>query len=411
MVRLSRRHFLRNSLAAAALAGCGAASVRDGDGSPITPGDPDAGPPDGGPDAFVETCDDPLAGGELLGLVPLVDNGSPNFSFMYGEGLDARQMFDLSTVRPDNLITAVPDYYVRTSTPDGLPAASTWTVRIHGMVEAAVDIPLADLLDRARDRGAHVMECSGNSTGASFGLMSAARWRGVPVGEILDRARPLPAAARIRFSGYDRHDGPSETSFAGCDWIFSRAQLEEAGAFLATHQNGDPLTLEHGAPVRLYVPGWYGCTCVKWLNEIEFLPDDVAPTFHMLEFAKRTMQDGEPEHARDWKPAVIDQAAMPVRVERWRVGGRVRYLVAGILWGGERPTDKLDVRFGEGDAWRRVEVCPSMKGNATWTPWAYLWDPPGAGTYEIRCRIDDTSIRQRRLDIGYYARRVKITAE
>jgi len=43
MVRLSRRHFLRNSLAAAALAGCGAASVRDGDGSPITPGDPDAG--------------------------------------------------------------------------------------------------------------------------------------------------------------------------------------------------------------------------------------------------------------------------------------------------------------------------------------------------------------------------------
>jgi DMSO/TMAO reductase YedYZ molybdopterin-dependent catalytic subunit len=404
-VRLSRRHFLRSGLAAAALAGCGGVVVRDGDGSPIVPGDPDAGAP---PDALVEECDDPLAGGELLGVVPLLDSGSPDFGTMVGEGLDARQMFDLSKVAPGELLTPVPEYYVRTSTPDGLPPPDGWTVRIHGMVQAPIEIRLAELLDGARDQGAHVMECAGNGTGAAFGLMSAARWRGVPIDEVLDRVAPASPSALYRFAGYDRHDGPSETSFAGADWIFTRAQLEQAGAFLATHQNGEPLTLEHGAPVRLYVPGWYGCVCSKWLNEIELLPEDAPPTFHMLEFARRTMQDGEPGRAIDWLPAVIDQAAMPVRVERWRAGGRLRYLVAGILWGGERPTDRLDVRFGAADSWRRVEVCPSMVDNASWTPWAYLWDPPGTGTYEITCRIDDRSVRQRRLDSGHYARRVKI---
>jgi DMSO/TMAO reductase YedYZ molybdopterin-dependent catalytic subunit len=394
----------------AALAGCGGGTQ---DGSPIVGGGADAGagPPDADPpDATApETCpDDPLAGGELLAVVPLLDSGSPDLGRLYGEGLDARLMTDLGLLGPDEMVTPLELYYLRTSTPDALPAARGWKVRLGGLVEADVELTIDELLAASRDQGTFVMECAGNSTGAAFGLMSAGRWRGVPIGEVLDRARPLPAGARLQISGYDRHDGPSETSFAGASWIFTRRQLEDAGAFLATHLDGEPLGQPHGAPVRLYVPGWYGCVCVKWLETIDFVDDEVAPTFHMLEFARRTLQDGEPKKARDWAPAVIDQAAMPVRVERWRVGDRERYKVTGILWGGGEPTDALEVRFGADDAWRRAEVCPSMRTNETWTLWTAIWDPPGPGTYEITCRVDDPSIRQRRLDSGYYLRRVKI---
>ncbi len=403
---ITRRTFVRGSLAAAALFGCGGGGIDMG---PILPGgdagpDPDAGGAD--PDAPPESCPgDPLAGGELLGTVALLDSGSPDFGRLYGSGLDARMMTDLATVRPEAPVIPTERFYVRTSTPDALPPAAGWKVRLTGLVEQPVELSVEDIVARASDRGMVLLECAGNGTTTAFGLMSAGRWRGVPIAELLDRARPAAGAARLRIEGYDRHDGPSETSFAGAGWVFTREQLEAAGAFVATHLNDAPLTPEHGQPVRLVVPGWYGCCSIKWLREIAFVDDEEPPTFHMLEFARRVMQEGEPDKARDWSPALIDHAAMPVRVEKWRVGGKLRYLVAGILWGGDRPSPRLELSFG-GD-WLPVEVCPAPKTVRSWTTWATIWDPPAKGTYELRCRFDD-AVRQRRLDTGYYLRRVQI---
>src|SRR5207244_10106429 len=103
---------------------------------------------------------------------------------------------------------------------------------------------------------------------------------------------------------------------------FTVEHINSSNAFLATDMNGQPLTKYHGAPIRLLVPGWYGCTCIKWVNAITFVDDDAEPTSHMQEFAARTHQQGTPKLARRYRPAIIEQAAMPIRVEKWFEIGR-----------------------------------------------------------------------------------------
>ena len=98
--------------------------------------------------------------------------------------------------------------------------------------------------------------------------------------------------------------------------------------------NGEPLPLDHGAPVRLVVPGWYGCSWIKWVDELRLATPDAAATTQMREFAGRTHQDGVPELARDYEAPAIDLAATPIRVERRRVDGGIEYRIVGIAWGG-----------------------------------------------------------------------------
>ena len=115
----------------------------------------------------------------------------------------------------------------------------------------------------------------------------------------------------------------------------ARAQMMRLRALLAVRMNGAPLPRDHGFPVRLVVPGWYGCACIKWVNRIELVPDEAPATSQMHEFAARTHQPfdrlkaGTEVVARDFVPAVIDTAAMPVRVEKWAIDGRLAYRVVG----------------------------------------------------------------------------------
>jgi DMSO/TMAO reductase YedYZ molybdopterin-dependent catalytic subunit len=212
-------------------------------------------------------------------------------------------------------------------------------------------------------------------------------------------------ATRLLVSGFDEYSQPSSRSTPGASWIFSFDELDRTKAFLATELNGVPLPADHGAPVRLIVPGWYGCTCIKWVNELRFVGDDEPATSQMREFASRTHQSGTPELARDYKPAEIDLAAMPIRVEKWRVSGAIRYRVVGIQWGGVARTDRLEIRFGDG-SWE--PVCMANLTAAPWALWEHPWQPTATGNYAITLRTTDPSIRTRRLDTGYYLREVAI---
>ncbi len=127
----------------------------------------------------------------------------------------------------------------------------------------------------------------------------------------------------------------------------------------------------------------------------------------MMEFASRTHQDHNPTQWRDYLPAFMDQSAMPIRVEKWRVDGEIVYRLVGIMWGGEEVTLSLDVRFN-GGAWSAVDVCPPMRDNSSWTTWEYAWRPSATGNHEIQCGIADSSIRTRRLDMGWYNRSVTV---
>jgi DMSO/TMAO reductase YedYZ molybdopterin-dependent catalytic subunit len=347
----------------------------------------------------------------LVGVVPL---GNPAglppapLGRLVGSGLDARLFTDLSTLDAggrDSLVTSNDRFYVRTAAPAGVRSTHGWTIPIGGLVESPVDVNLETLERLAIRRGPFLMECAGNADPSNFGLMSTATWDGAPIAAVLNRVRPSTREYRILVTGVD-DPGPSRTSVPGASWIFSKDDLD--GALLAIRMNGEPLPRDHGSPVRLVLPGWYGCACIKWVNRVELVADEAPPTTQMREFAGRTHQQGDSRLARDWTPAIIDTAAIPVRVEKWVAGGGVTYRVVGIIWGGTKPTNALSIRFRSSEAWTRVDDCPLPASTLMWSVWTHSWRPTEPGRYQIVLRVDDPAIRTRRLDLFFYTREVDV---
>ena len=388
---LSRRWILRGLGAGAGSLALGCTSPDDDDSS------------GGDDDDSVGTG--PFAGGEYLGLAALGPDPTRTLDETYGDGLDGRRYVDLSGLTEDALLLGNEEFYVRTRESDLLVTAD-WTVSIQGLVAAPASLELDTIQDMATDQGTHLMECSGNGAAGRFGLLSAARWTGVSLADVLDQVELLGSATRVKVSGFDEYSGTSDFSTPGASWIFTLEQVAQTGMFLATGMNGAELPADHGFPVRLLVPGWFGCTCIKWVDSIELVDDDEPATSQMMEFAVRTHQDGIPQLAREYAPADIQQAAMPIRVERWRTAdGALLYRIVGLLWGGSQTTDRLTIDWGEGPV--PVDTYEHLT-NATWTLWEHAFAPPGPGTYTIEMGVDDPAIPTRRLDSGWYLRDVVI---
>ncbi len=326
---------------------------------------------------------------------------------LLGKGLDARLFTDLTTLgKPQSdLITPNERFYVRTAAPDAPPSLSGIGTGFGaaGSPRSGIDFARLERTPGPIRVGPYLMECAGNSDPANFGLMSVATWTGFPISAVIEQLGD--AGPRILVSGTDPA-GPSATSARGASWIFSREDLERA--VLALQMNDAPLPADHGGPVRLVVPGWYGCACIKWVDRIERVADDAPATSQMLEFAARTHQAPTAKLAREFVPATIDTAAMPVRVEKWRVDGRLEYRITGIIWGGTTPTSALSIRFKSGGPWTRVEHCPLPASTFTWSLWTHTWRPDAPGRYEIVLRVDDSSIRTRRLDLFFYVREITV---
>ncbi|MEW6321102.1 MAG: molybdopterin-dependent oxidoreductase [Acidobacteriota bacterium] len=356
-------------------------------------------------------CPDPASWGELLGRLPLYGtrpDDTPYGEIVGGTGLDARLFTDLSDLEADRLITPTDRVFVRTAYPASLRSRpGPWTLRVTRLDgTAAAPLPLSAIAARARPMGAHLIECAGNADPRNFGLMSVAEWDGVPLAEVLAVADAGPAHA-VLVGGVDEPQ-ESARSIPGASWILPLADLESLGAFLAVRMNGAPLPPDHGAPVRLVVPGWYGCAWIKWVDELRMVGPDAPSTTQMREFARRTHQDGLPALARDYAAPVIEVAATPVRVERRRVDGETIHRVVGIVWGGAAPTRDLLIRFSSRDAWRPLTVCPPPRTHHTWSVWDYRWQPGGPGFYDIALKPADPAVPARRLDLFYYVRRVRV---
>ncbi len=357
-------------------------------------------------------CTAPDAAGELLGTVPL--HGDRPFETPFGEllggpGHDARLFTDLSGLDTGRLITSTDRVFVRTTAPPALAAhRGPWVISTGGLVSRPAPLDAAALRSAARPMGPHLIECSGNNDPNNFGLLSVAEWTGVPLAEVLERLGPLPSAAAVLVSGLDDEASTSTHSVPGASWVLPIDEAARLGVFLATGMNGGPLTADHGDPVRLAVPGWYGCAWIKWVRDIRIVGADEPVTSQMAEFARRTHQPGRPALARDYEAPAIDLAATPVRVERRRVDGRLEYRVVGIAWGGDRVPDRIEIRFGTRDPWRPVDLCPAPSAPKMWSLWTIPWRPESPGTYSIALRSADASVRTRRLDLFYYVRRVRI---
>jgi DMSO/TMAO reductase YedYZ molybdopterin-dependent catalytic subunit len=337
----------------------------------------------------------PVRDGRLIGTVPLGRfdrRPAPPFHVLLGSGLDARQFTDLSGLDGGGPITPNDRFFIRTSAPPRT-TAETWS-----LPSALTPRPM----------GTHLIECAGNSDPANFGLMSVAQWDGVPA---IAAIEPLLAkgTGRVRITGVDDTATRSRSSQPGASWIFSREELERTGAFFATRMNGAPLPDHHGGPIRLVVPGWYGCSSIKWVSRVDTVPDDEPATTQMIEFARRTHQDGLPKLAREYAAPAIELAAMPVRVEQWSTTGGTVYRVIGIVWGGEKPTNALTIRFKHNEPYVPVSDCPMPASTTTWSLWSHEWRPKEPGRYRIVLRPAEPAVKARRLDMFFYARDVEIS--
>lgn len=336
----------------------------------------------------------------LLNIVPFQGEGRNFMGEASGEGLLGRRALDVSRLTSRRLVTPTEQFFIRTRYPAHLDPKQPWSLKVDGLMDAPLDLPI-DRLPEAEDLGTHLVECAGSTRNSGFGLMSAARWKGIPLEGLLDDWQVSAEATHALVSGVDPLEGPDR----GAGWIFPLDTLRQGA--LGTHMNDEPLPLDHGFPLRLVMPGWYGCCWIKWLDRIQFVKGDIPSTAHMREYAGRTQQPGVPNLAVDFAPATVDAAAMPIRIEMWTGPEGVFYRIVGIAWGGERASSGLRIRIAPKSA---VEVVEDYQpgDHRTWNLWSHVWRPEAAGEHVIDLAFADRALRTRRLSQGYYRRRVQI---
>lgn len=349
---------------------------------------------------------DPRAGRRQIGTLRFEEEGTAPTDAPFGAELDGRLFTDLSSLTPETSVIPTERFYIRTRASRLIDLRRPWSIRI-GTQSQLETLSVKDLLRRSDPQGLHLMECAGNTRDAHFGMMGAAEWAGVPLNGILAKFRSRNPKSRILVSGFDKYKSASATSVQGCGWVFSAEEISSSGAFIATGMNGRPLTPDHGGPIRLFVPGWYGCACVKWIDKILFVKDDSDATSEMQEYASRTEQTGVPRLARDYEPAVVDPAAMPIRVEKWQSGSGIEYRVSGLHWGGVQPAMDWEIRFAADERYVPVQEV-RQRDRGSWGFWTHRWRPRTPGRYTIRLRVATPTVRTRRLDVGFYSRTVDV---
>jgi sulfite dehydrogenase len=163
----------------------------------------------------------------------------------------------------------------------------TFRLEIKGKVDSPLSISIADLKAMDAVEVVAVNQCSGNSRGLfeprvaggqlANGAMGNARWKGVPLKALLDKAGVQAGAKQVTFNGLD---GPAQPETPDFVKALDIDHARDGEVMVAYSMNGEDLPFLNGFPVRLIVPGYYGTYWVKHLNEIEVI-DSVFGGFWM----------------------------------------------------------------------------------------------------------------------------------
>ncbi|HEX5331724.1 MAG TPA: molybdopterin-dependent oxidoreductase [Cellulomonas sp.] len=262
----------------------------------------------------------------------------------------------------DPWVTPNPDFYridTALSVPDLDP--STWSLRVHGLVEHEVMLTFADLLAADLVEAWVTLACVSNEVGGN--LVGNAKWLGLPVREVLARAVPLPDADMVLSRSADGFTASTPIEVL----------TDARDALLAVGMNGAPLPVEHGFPVRMVVPGLYGyVSATKWVVDLE-----------VTRFADATAYWTD----RGWSdhgPVKTES-----RIEVPRSGPSVkagRVVVAGTAWAQHRGIVGVEVRVDDGP-WQAATLAADG-GIDSWRQWALAWDAT-PGDHTLQCRAID----------------------
>ena len=274
-----------------------------------------------------------------------------------------------------------------------------YELAVGGHVRKPLGLSLADLRSRPAVTQAVTLECAGNGrTRMSPRPMSqpwvleavgTAEWTGTPLAAILEEAGVLDGARDVAFTGMDR--GVQ----GGVDQYYERSlSLADASrdeVLLAYAINGVPLPPQHGFPLRLIVPGWYGMTHVKWLRSITVLGGAFAGYQQAAAYHFRTVdgESGEPV-TRMLPRALMVPPGVPDFMSRVRFVEPSVQVVEGRAWSGQAPIDRVDFSADRGATWSAAELKEPVSPHA-WRGWSVRWDASHPGEYELCARASDAA--------------------
>lgn len=262
-------------------------------------------------------------------------------------------------------------------------APDSWTLRVTGC-ERPVALTLQEIMNRPSRRVGAAFECAGNGGVGMQGLVGCAEWEGLPLASLL---RELGVPKETREAVFVGADG-AEERLRGNQYPsrFARSlPLADAlgdDVLLAYRMNGEPLLPEHGAPLRLLVPGWYGVTQVKWLERIELSPSRFMGWFMAKEYVtvRGLRRGGEVEHratsvGKMRLKSVITRVVRGVRGELW---------IEGLAWFDGTPIDSVEVGI-DGGSFVPASLEP---GSSTydWIRFRLRWPSPSPGEHVLVSR-------------------------
>jgi DMSO/TMAO reductase YedYZ molybdopterin-dependent catalytic subunit len=241
--------------------------------------------------------------------------------------------------------------------------ADEWELRVHGLVEEEVRLTFQDLLDSDLIESHVTLTCVSNPVGGN--LAGNAKWLGLPIREVLKRARPKGGADMVLSTSIDGFSAstPLEVLQDGRD------------AILAIGMNGEPLPLEHGYPVRMVVPGLYGfVSATKWVVDLKVT--------RFADSKAYWTERGWSERGPIKTMARVDVPKSFAKVPAGKVA------VGGTAWAQTRGITKVELQIDNSD-W--VEVDLSTEASlVTWRQWSYEWDAT-PGPHYLKVRATDGS--------------------
>lgn len=295
-------------------------------------------------------------------------------------GLDLRQLS--SYVTPEQNYFVVAHY--------GVPQvdAATWKLDVKGRVANPRSYTLAELKQRAGAQRECTFECGGNRGAAIMNRMIGnARWTGTPLWPLIADAKPHGDALEVILWGAD--EGEEEIRKQKFRQAFARsmtlADLQKSQAILAWEMNGEPLTADHGFPVRVVVPGWYGVQNVKWVNALEVSPDRFMGRFQARDYVTiMGRQNGDKTEWVETSVTKIRTKSMIARLTRAANGG---LSVFGVAITDGTPLKTVEVQLDEGQ-WVAAKLEKPVN------PYAWTWfradlPAPPPGEHSVASKATD----------------------
>jgi DMSO/TMAO reductase YedYZ molybdopterin-dependent catalytic subunit len=339
---------------------------------------------------------------ELIRTVPLAALAAglrPQRACAAGDGMIVRMQ------EPRNLETPLADlanvttekFFVRSHFAVPAVEPKAFKLVVGGHVENKLELTLDDLKKMEAVSRDIVLECAGNgrvflvpqARGLQWGngAVGQAKWTGVPLGAILDRAKVKTGAADVVFVGADKGAiaDPATPGAINFDRGIPLAKAKKDETLVAWDMNGAPLTPAHGAPLRAVVGGWYGMASVKWLSRIVVTDKPHAGFWQTFDYSVWDRAGASPQlvPVTAIQPKAVVTSVGPGEV--LEVGKA--HTISGLAWAGERAVKNVELSTDGGKTWTAVTHAAGQP--LTWTPWSAQVTPTAKGVLPLVARCTD----------------------